>query len=347
MKKTLLFTTIVLCFISFTALAQTLTPATVPSTTVGTTAVINFTYTSDVSCAVYAELRIANIDESGVITQDYSVGSNYVSGAFSSALPASATSSSGTVSVAVPSNAVPSANLPSGKTYSWVYKLTQGVGNFNDVGDGSSFQYTAATITASNNVVDTLTLNNPPLEITAGSTVTISVNYTCPASRLVKFGIAIYNANGFVSDLVGTGVDNLPATTTTPVTLNQDLVIPANATPSSELPAGQFYKVDTALFTPGYASYITGTSTNVTLNPALSTNDFYLNDLTVYPNPTTDKLSISDFSKIKTFEIYDITGKLVQKTKTILSNSINVSELNAGMYFLKLDGIKTIKFIKN
>jgi hypothetical protein len=59
----------------------------------------------------------------------------------------------------------------------------------------ATFQFTRQHLPASNSVVDTLSiLNNPPLEIVAGSNVTITVS-TCPASRLVKFGIAIYNAN--------------------------------------------------------------------------------------------------------------------------------------------------------
>lgn len=344
MKKTLLFMSTLFCLISVASFGQSLTPNPVPNVQVGTAANISFSYTSTVSCAVYAELRIADIDANNVITQDYSVGSNYIAGAFSSSLPASATSSSGSVSVAVPSNAVPSASLPSGKTYSWVYKLTQGVGNYNDV--GSTFQYTGATITASNNVVDTLVLNNPPTVINAGTDVSITVNYTCPASRLVKFGISIYNASGFVSDLVGTGVDNLPASTATPVSLTQVLTIPANATPSANLPSGQFYKVDTALFTPGYASYIAGTSSNVTLNGPLAVADFNRNSVKIYPNPASNQINISDVTDINSYEIYNVVGKLILKSDRLFSNTIDISELSPGAYFLKLGADKTIKFIK-
>ena len=345
MKKILLFMITLFSLISVTSYAQTLTPSAVPSTQVGTAASISFTYTSSVACAVYAELRIANIDGSNVITQDYSVGTNYIAGAFSIALPASASSASGTVSVTVPSNAVSSANLPAGKTYSWVYKLTQGVGNYNDA--GNTFQYTGATITASNNIVDTLVLDNPPSIINAGTDISITVNYTCPAARLIKFGIAIYNASGFVSDLVGAGVDNLPATTSTPITLSQTLTIPANATLSANLPSGQFYKVDTALFTPGYASYILGASSNVTLNGSLAVENFSKNSIQLYPNPVTNQINITNATDINSFKIYDNIGKLVLKSDRIISNSIEVSNLSSGVYFLKLDNEKTIKFIKN
>jgi len=345
MKKTLLLMTTLFTMFSVNSFSQTLTPNPVASVQVGNSVAITFNYTSTIPCALYAELRIANIDGSNVITQDYSVGSNYIVGAFSAALPASATSAAGTVNVIVPSSAVLSANLPSGKTYSWVYKLTQGVGNYDDV--ASTFQYTSATIIGSTNVVDSLVLSNPPLTINAGSDVTISVNYTCPAARLVKFGIAIYNASGFVSDLVGTEVDNLPATTTTPVLLSQVLTIPANAVLSANLPSGQFYKVDTALFTPGYASYIAGTSSNVTLDGVLAVDNFKRNAINIYPNPASNEINISDVTTISSYKVYNAIGGLVLKSTEFISDKIDISQLNSGVYFLKLNDAETIKFIKN
>jgi Secretion system C-terminal sorting domain len=344
MKKILLFVSSLISMSSATALGQTLTPNAVPGVQVGTTANISFNYTAAASCAVYAELRIANINQSGVITQDYSAGSNYISGAFSSALP-SGSSSSGTVAVTIPSNAVPSSSLPVGKTYSWVFKLTPGVNNYSEY--GTTFQYTGATILASSNAVDTLVLNNPPVTIVAGTDVTISVNYTCPAARLIKFGISIYNASGFVSDLVGTGVDNLPATTTSPVTLSQILSIPANAVSSANLPAGQFYKVDTALFTPAYASYILGASSNVNLNNNLAVESFNRDLIKIYPNPASTVLNISDVTGVNDYEIYDIVGKVVLKSSKFISNTIDIATLNNGIYYLKINNLQTLKFIKN
>lgn len=344
MKRTLLLFFLLITAVTGKTIAQTLTPEPVPPTVVGTSATISFAYTSNVTCAMYAELRIANIDGNGVITQDYSVGSNYIQGAFSAVLQPTDAPVTATVNLPVPSSAVPSANLPAGKTYSWVYKLTPGINDYNEV--GTTFQYTGATILATNNVVDTLVLNNPPVEITAGSEVTITVDYTCPAARLIKFGIAIYNANGFVSDLVGTGVDNLPATTTTPVTLSQTLTIPEGAVPSSALPAGQFYKVDTALFTPGFASYIAGASSNVNLVP-LSVETVNRNTITMYPNPTNSELNISGDNDIKSIEIYNLVGKLMWSATALSNRKIDVSTFASGMYFVKINNAQTIKFVKN
>ena len=344
MKKTLQFMTSLICFISVNSFGQSLVVSLVANTPVGTSASISFSYTSNVSCAVYAELRLANIDGNGVITQDYSSGSNYISGGFSSTLPIAATSNNGTVSVSVPGSSALSSSLPAGKTYSWVYKLTPGVNDYNEV--GTTYQYTGATIIASASVVDNLALVTPPTQTNVGSNVSITVNYTCPAPRLVKFGIAIYNASGFVNDLVGVGVDNLTATTTTLVSLTQELTIPANAIPSADLPSGQFYKVDTALFTPNYASYIMGASSNLTIGTSLGTNLFNKNNIKIYPNPVSNLLTISDISDLKTYEIYNYIGQKVVNSTALLTNSIEISNLNPGIYFLLFDGQITTKFIK-
>lgn len=345
MKKILQISSAFLFFISVNSFGQTLVVSPVANTTVGTSASISFTYTSATTCAVYAELRLANIDGNGVISQDYSSSSNYISGSFSSALPVATTSNSGTVSVSVPGSAVVSSSLPAGKTYSWVYKLTPGVNDYNDA--GNTYQATGATIIASASAVDNLVLVTPPTSSNAGSNVSITVNYTCPAARLVKFGIAIYNASGFVSDLVGVGVDNLPATTATAVTLTQELIIPATATPSASLPAGQFYKVDTALFTPGYASYIMGASSNITIGAQLNTASFDKKNISIAPNPAHNILMLSDISGFKTYEIYNSLGQKIVNSTSLLSDTIEISNLKSGSYFLSLDGLKNFQFIKD
>jgi len=78
---------------------------------------------------------------------------------------------------------------------------------------------------------------------------------------------------------------------------------------------------------------------------ALSTNNIDIHNYTVYPNPTTNqvKFDITDFDKI---EIYDITGKLIIKTKT---NIVNMENVPNGTYLYRIQkGNKTIngKIIK-
>ncbi|GHV35404.1 hypothetical protein FACS1894178_4890 [Bacteroidia bacterium] len=64
--------------------------------------------------------------------------------------------------------------------------------------------------------------------------------------------------------------------------------------------------------------------------------------ISIYPNPVKDVLTINGLN-VKNAEIYDIAGKLVMNG--INKNTIDVKNLNIGVYFLKV-GDKIAKFVK-
>lgn len=83
---------------------------------------------------------------------------------------------------------------------------------------------------------------------------------------------------------------------------------------------------------------------------ALAVNDILNSDLNfnVYPNPAIDKLNINgDLSKVKSAQIYDLSGKLIKDIKNPFTNekSIDIHSLLPNTYILNIDG-KSIKFIK-
>jgi len=76
-------------------------------------------------------------------------------------------------------------------------------------------------------------------------------------------------------------------------------------------------------------------------------------EISIYPNPTTGKLTIAPSNSPSggeqpTIEIYDVVGQKVNYQLSIINYqlSIDISHLANGMYFLKVDG-KTVKIIKN
>ena len=79
---------------------------------------------------------------------------------------------------------------------------------------------------------------------------------------------------------------------------------------------------------------------NLALSNGLSVNDFSKNDFVVYPNPTSDVISVTlpNKSNVKTIAIYNVLGQLVLE-KNILgqSTTISLKSLNSGMYFYKID----------
>ena len=81
--------------------------------------------------------------------------------------------------------------------------------------------------------------------------------------------------------------------------------------------------------------------------PTASIDDQNQLDISIYPNPTNDKLFIQGLSSSSRVSIYNVLGKLV--LSQTISKEIDVKQLSKGIYILKIiDGQKetTLKFIK-
>ena len=82
--------------------------------------------------------------------------------------------------------------------------------------------------------------------------------------------------------------------------------------------------------------------------PTASVDDQTQLDIFIYPNPTSDIVNIEgNYSQLKVV-VYDILGKQVMNKS--ITNSIDISQLEKGVYILKLsDGVKltTKRIIKN
>ena len=69
----------------------------------------------------------------------------------------------------------------------------------------------------------------------------------------------------------------------------------------------------------------------------------------LYPNPVKDVLYFSTSGKVAKAEVYDLNGRII-KTAVVSNNSVNVSSLSKGVYFIILHtdkGVVKEKFIKN
>ena len=62
-----------------------------------------------------------------------------------------------------------------------------------------------------------------------------------------------------------------------------------------------------------------------------------IDGLTIYPNPVTNNkvFIISSLNEIKQIDIYDVLGKKVM-SEMLIGKELNVSELSAGVYILKI-----------
>jgi len=82
----------------------------------------------------------------------------------------------------------------------------------------------------------------------------------------------------------------------------------------------------------------------------LNTQEFTLAAIKLSPNPTTGNLFFSYNGSLKgaQVKVYDVLGRIMQ-SETLMDNTLNVSNLNSGMYFLNLnfEGQRAqLKFIK-
>jgi uncharacterized protein YjdB len=105
----------------------------------------------------------------------------------------------------------------------------------------------------------------------------------------------------------------------------------------------------TVTATANDASGITGSKVISISNQSLGVNEqTNTSNLSIYPNPVNAQLTISSEDKIGTIVILNVMGKTV-KTITSSSNTIDVSELTKGIYFLKIQmdkGLVSEKFVK-
>lgn len=93
------------------------------------------------------------------------------------------------------------------------------------------------------------------------------------------------------------------------------------------------------------------TTLNIVEGSTLSIEDETLSDVSIYPNPVEAKLNIKTTADLndKVATIFDVNGKKILSMK-LQSNTIEVSNLASGVYFLRLESEgKTMerKFIKN
>lgn len=83
----------------------------------------------------------------------------------------------------------------------------------------------------------------------------------------------------------------------------------------------------------------------------LSTKDFAIAGLKVYPNPAQDNWTISTKNiKMSSIQVYDVLGKnVLTVSPNAIEAKINASSLKAGLYFAKINtanGVSSIKLVK-
>lgn len=94
-----------------------------------------------------------------------------------------------------------------------------------------------------------------------------------------------------------------------------------------------------------YEKQIIEKNSMVVFDDALSTESVSENEVMLFPNPVSDRLNMKGIKKTSDFEIFSTDGKLIRTGKYSPSQTIDVSRLKVGVYFLKINA-KSFKFVK-
>jgi len=89
-------------------------------------------------------------------------------------------------------------------------------------------------------------------------------------------------------------------------------------------------------------------SHTITLENTLSVNDIEHKKLSVYPNPSSDFITIKSKQYEETvIQIFDINGKLIEEVSIFKNDRIDISNLNNGIYFINFkNNLFSHKFVK-
>lgn len=80
----------------------------------------------------------------------------------------------------------------------------------------------------------------------------------------------------------------------------------------------------------------------------LGTNETESSQISIAPNPVENTLFLQNSIEIKSYKIYNQSGKLIDYKKNINAKTlkIDIQNYQTGVYFIKLNDDKSIKFIK-
>lgn len=336
MKKQLLSFIVTIFLANFvTAQSISFTSATLTTAQVGSTVTVNYQYNSSANAGnIYCAINLLN-DWTWVAE---------VAGAQLNPAPAG-TNVTGSFQLAIPTGTTPTANLTGTLNYKINIELKNG-----NVWLAGAYPPEQINLTAASNPTAISFTSAPLTTAQVGTTIPVSYQYSIPNPGKIYCAIELFNGFTFQSTVAGAFLDPVVAGNNVAGTVN--LVIPPGITPTASLASGFNYKIKIELLN-ATGGYLAGQfpPTEINFTPNLSTSDFDINTISVYPNPSNDFIFVNGIENrtVSQISIVDILGKIVYKSKSINENKIDISNLNTGIYILSITSNNTldkIKFIK-
>jgi hypothetical protein len=199
----------------------------------------------------------------------------------------------------------------------------------------------------------TLSVTVSPSVGVPGETTTLTMTYnTDEATDIIYYALVKKNSDGSWAATVAegniNGDGNSPLTTGTNTTVTATLDIPSSQTLSADLQNGEFYEFKIEVQTSGWQWQTddAGFYDPYTISTTASVAGAEKLPATVYPNPTKGVLHLATSVSFDAYKVISLTGKVVEERSHTGLQSIDVSHLNKGIYFLQIDAHKPVKFVK-
>ena len=96
-----------------------------------------------------------------------------------------------------------------------------------------------------------------------------------------------------------------------------------------------------AVGTKGAVSNLQLNTVNLTDSGALSVNTIEKPQIVLYPNPANNEVNISNIQGDFSYKIVDVSGKIAKSENKQSSSTINISDLNSGVYFIEISNNDT------
>ena len=143
------------------------------------------------------------------------------------------------------------------------------------------------------------------------------------------------HTSGQQIDLVSFDVTNMPTTGTISFLDNSSSIA---MDPAFGGGLNSFYNsdIDNSGVANYFSGYVAGSDSFMFSTLGLEDNTLPNNDISVYPNPTSDVINISSNLSITSLELFNILGKKVMQSESV-TNRLVVSELPSGIYLLNIN----------
>lgn len=212
------------------------------------------------------------------------------------------------------------------------------------------FLFTSISFNGWAQSISVTSVNPDPSQVDSDLTINISYS-TTNANDIIYIGLELKNSDGSWAATIAETTINPVGSSGTDIATSATITIPASAEPSADLTGGQYYELKTELNMEAWAGWLAGDYPAMTLVGApLAVEDFNSAKISVYPNPVLDELNIKSTNAAfqhKSYLITNVLGKVVATKKDSESlQLINVSSLSKGLYFLQIDNLRPIKFLK-